>query len=223
MVANYSGLWSQALLCIAMYAATGSGNGSSVTQPTFVLATTGSSRTWPAVQAGPIPTTDEVLKYRETYKEVLKEIREAYEGRGSGRWKAVDSARVNEITKVALRDLWFGKPPTADVHDMLTAGNFLDMKDGTLTKKKMIAWQKRGWPDAKAKAPASSDAKKQRHLFEYISINSTQYGTQGGSKLGRCVVHILLACVVLFDVYCSCLFFSYGRVRECVSACVHVH
>lgn len=99
-----------------MYAATGSGNGSSVTQPTFVLATTGSSRTWPAVQAGPIPTTDEVLKYRETYKEVLKEIREAYEGRGSGRWKAVDSARVNEITKVALRDLWFGKPPTADVH-----------------------------------------------------------------------------------------------------------
>ena len=116
MVANYSGLWSRALLCIAMSAATGSGNGSSTTQPTFVLATTGSSRTWPAVQAGPIPTTDEVLKYRETYKEVLKEIREAYEGRGSGRWKAVDSARVNEITKVALRDLWFGKPPTADVH-----------------------------------------------------------------------------------------------------------
>lgn len=149
MVANYSGLWSQALLCIAMSAATGSGNGSSVTQPTFVLATTGSSRTWPAVQAGPIPTADEVLKYRETYKEVLKEIREAYEGRGSGRWKAVDSARVN---------------------------------------------------DAKAKAPASSDAKKQRHLFEYISINSTQYGTQGGSKLGRCVVYILLACVVLFHV-----------------------
>ena len=105
-----------------------------------------------------------------------------------GRYKAADTARVSEISKVSLPDLRFGKTPSPQVWAHLTLGNYKVLDGNDKRKKAIEAWQKREWPDAKAERSTAEDAQRQRTILEYCRDNQARYGTPGGAKLGRCVL-----------------------------------
>lgn len=140
-----------------------------------------------AMQAGPIPTPEEIASYTTKLTKIMNVDIPSY-NKGRGRYKAADTARVSEISKVSLPDLRFGKTPSPQVWAHLTLGNYKVLDGNDKRKKAIEAWQKREWPDAKAERSTAEDAQRQRTILEYCRDNQARYGTPGGAKLGRCVL-----------------------------------
>lgn len=134
-----------------------------------------------AMQAGPIPTPEEIASYTTKLTKIMNVDIPSY-NKGRGRYKAADTARVSEISKVSLPDLRFGKTPSPQVWAHLTLGNYKVLDGNDKRKKAIEAWQKREWPDAKAERSTAEDAQRQRTILEYCRDNQARYGTPGGGK-----------------------------------------
>lgn len=139
-----------------------------------------------AMQAGPIPTPEEIADYTTKLTKIMNVDIPSY-NKGRGRYKAADTARVSEISKVSLPDLRFGKTPSPQVWAHLTLGNYKELDGNDKRKKAIEAWQKREWPDAKAERSTAEDAQRQRTILSTAATTKQDMEHRGGQNLeGAC-------------------------------------
>jgi len=102
-----------------------------------------------------------------------------------GRYKAAGTARVSEISKMSLPDLRLGKTPSPQVWAHLTLGNYKELDGNDKRKKAIEAWQKRGWPDAKAESRKQKTPSANVPFWSTAATTKQDMEHRGGAKLGR--------------------------------------